>query len=139
MSDYQRDWQKYKRCRNQLWLLFASYVPVGEAVSFVYRKFPTQHDPVAAVAFLWMGLFIFKGYRLSMWPCPRCGRFFEGRFFSFFHQRAQLQVGPGPAYPPGRTPTWRDLFGRRRCAYCGLRKYQNQDTAFNDDAQASGN
>ena len=134
MSEYQRDWEKYKRSRNQFWLIVASYVPVLKALSFVYQKFPTQHDPVPAVALFWMGLFIFKGYRLQMWPCPRCGRLFEGRSF---YGRAPMEVGPGPYYPPGRTRTWRDLFGRRRCAYCGLRKYQKEDTALDGDAQTT--
>jgi hypothetical protein len=38
MSDYQRDWEQYKRRRNQAWLVFASYVPVCFTAAFISEK-----------------------------------------------------------------------------------------------------
>lgn len=101
MSDYQRDWQEYKRRRNQFWLVFASYVPVCATVAFVSKKLFDTLIPGFVVAFFWMGLFVFAGTRVRMWPCPRCGKWFSGTW-------------------------WYDLsFLARRCVHCGLRKYEN--------------
>jgi hypothetical protein len=100
MSDYQQEWQEYKRIRNQFWLVFASYAPVCYVVGLVSIKFLHTFAPAFVVAFLYMGLFIFTGSRMQLWRCPRCGKWFSATW-------------------------WYNLsFLARRCVHCGLRKYE---------------
>ena len=101
MSDYQREWQQYKRRRNQFWLVFASYIPVCLAVTLVSIKLFRTLTPAFVVAFFWMGLFAFTGIRAQMCRCPRCGKWFAAKW-------------------------WYNLgFLARRCVHCGLPKYSN--------------
>jgi hypothetical protein len=101
MSDYQREWQQYKRLRNQFLLVFAGYVPVCFTVAAVSIKSFHTFTPGFFVAFFWMVLFLFTGFRAQMWRCPRCGKWFSATW-------------------------WYNLgFLARRCVHCGLRKYEN--------------
>lgn len=101
MSDYQQEWQQYKRRRNQFWLVFVGYVPVCGAITlFSFELFHT-FTPGFVVAFLWMALFMFTGIRVQMWRCPRCGKWFSATWW--------YNLGPLA----------------RRCVHCGLRKYEN--------------
>jgi hypothetical protein len=68
MSDYQRDWQEYKRLRNRFWLVVASYMPVCGIVAFVSIRVFHTSTPAFVVAFFWMGLFMLTGNRVC-----RCG------------------------------------------------------------------
>ncbi len=72
MSDYQQEWQEYKRLRNQFWLVFACYVPVCFAIALVSIKLLQTFTPAFVAAFLDMGLFVLTGSRLQLWRCPRC-------------------------------------------------------------------
>ena len=101
MNGYQQEWQEYKRCRNQFWLVIASYMPVCFAVAFVSIKLFHTLVPGFVVAFIWMGLFLFTGIRLNIYACPRCGKWFSATW-------------------------WYNLgFLARRCVHCGLKKYEN--------------
>jgi hypothetical protein len=99
MSDYQREWQQYKRRRNQFWLVFAGYVPVCFTFAFISVKLFHTLTPGFAFAFFWMGLFMFTGFRANSFRCPRCGKWFSAIW-------------------------WYNLgFLARRCVHCGLQKY----------------
>jgi len=101
MSHYQREWQEYKRRRNQFWLVFAGYAPVCFALALVSTKLFQTFTPGFIAAFLWIGLFTIAGCCVQMWHCPRCGKWFSGTW-------------------------WYNLgFLARRCVHCGSRKYEN--------------
>jgi hypothetical protein len=100
MTDYRRDWEEYKRLRNQFWLVVAGYVPVCAVVALVSIRFFHTTTPAFVVVFFWMGLFVLTGSRVQMWHCPRCGKWFSATW-------------------------WYNLsFLARRCVHCGLRKYE---------------
>jgi len=63
MTDYRRDWEEYKRLRNQFWLVVAGYVPVCAVVALVSIRFFHTTTPAFVVVFFWMGLFVFTGSR----------------------------------------------------------------------------
>ena len=101
MGNYERDWQKYKRIRNQFWLIFAGYVPVGFVVAFVSLRLFHTFVPGFAFAIAWIASFLVAGLRVSMWRCPRCGKWFSATW-------------------------WYNLgFLAKRCVHCGLRKYED--------------
>jgi hypothetical protein len=101
MSDYQQEWQQYRKNRNQFWLVVVSYLPVVSIVAFISTRLFHTPIPGFVVALFWMGLFAFTGIRVQMWRCPRCGEWFSGTW-------------------------WYNLgFLARRCVHCGLRKYEN--------------
>lgn len=101
MSDYQQEWQEYKRLRNQFWLVFAGYVPVCFAIALVSIKLFHTFTPAFIAALLYMGLLLFTGNRVALWRCPRCGKWFAATW-------------------------WYNLgFLARPCVHCGLRKYEN--------------
>jgi hypothetical protein len=101
MSNYHLEWQRYKRRRNQFCLLVAGYVPVCFAVGWVSMKLFGTATPAFVLAIFWIGLFLFMGIRMNMFPCPRCGKWFSATW-------------------------WYNLgFLARRCVHCGLGKYEN--------------
>jgi hypothetical protein len=101
MSDYQREWQEYKRLRNQFWRVFAGCVPVCSAAAIVSMKLFHTFTPAFVVAVIYMGLFAFTGFRVHSWHCARCGKWFSATW-------------------------WYNLgFLARRCVHCGLHKYEN--------------
>src|SRR5207245_10358612 len=74
MSDYQREWQQYKRRRNQFWLVFASYIRVCLAVTLVSIKLFRTLTPAFFVAFACIGLFTFTGVAAKMYRRPPRGK-----------------------------------------------------------------
>ena len=59
-ADYEAQWKKHKRIRNQFWFVFAAYVPLG----FVVMELATWlhfNALVFAYAFTWMALFVIAG------------------------------------------------------------------------------
>jgi hypothetical protein len=101
MIGYQPHWQQYKRRRNQFWLVLGAYAPTCFAIALVSMKLFQSLIPVFVAAFLWIGLLTIAGIRIQTWRCPRCGKWFAG-------------------------PWWYNLgLAARRCAHCGLRKYEN--------------
>jgi hypothetical protein len=101
VSNYQQEWQDYKRRRNQFWIVVGAYLPICFAIALVSIKLFHSLVPGFVAAFIWMGLLTISGIRIQAWRCPRCGKLFAG--------------------------TWWYNLGlmARRCVHCGLRKYES--------------
>jgi hypothetical protein len=87
MSDYQQEWKKYRRLRTQFVLAWLGFFPL----LIVSSK---QNIPQLgyAVIFVWIVLFLFTGFRVYLWRCPRCGKQFgptAGGIFFNVQQCAQ--------------------------------------------------
>jgi len=102
MAGYEDGWKNYRRIRNQWLLIFLGYVPVVGIVGLVSITLFNTFAPAFVTAFIWMALLLFAGIRVNAWPCPRCGKWFSGKWW----------------YNKG--------FLARRCVHCGLPKYQYQ-------------
>jgi hypothetical protein len=100
MAGYAEDWKEYKRLRKQWVLVILGYVPVVGTFGYVSIKLFHTSTPAFVLAFFWMALFVLTGWRVQLWRCPRCGKWFSAKWW----------------YNKG--------FLARRCVHCGLPKYQ---------------
>jgi hypothetical protein len=105
MADYSQQWRDYRRLRNQALLAIFGIIPVGLLMQLLGRLFGTARvtDFVsAAIILAWFFAALFTGARVTVWPCPRCGKNFG---FKWWYKNSALIA--------------------RRCAHCGLAKFAN--------------
>lgn len=57
-----------------------SYLPGVIILDTTLNWFFESTIPVAMIAIAWMVFFVFAGYRMSSFPCPRCGKQFFYKF-----------------------------------------------------------
>ena len=103
MPIYEEQWEAYRHTRN-LWILtLVTFVPAALTAGALSSKVQGAFDVGFMVAGVWVLLFVYFGFRLNTWPCPRCGKWFSGTW-------------------------WYNLgFWARKCVHCGLGKYANDD------------
>jgi membrane protein YdbS with pleckstrin-like domain len=75
MSDYQREWKRYRRLRTQFVLAWMGLFPVVAALLTVSVKQNFPQLSHAAIA-IWIVLFFLTGFRVFLWRCPRCKKQF---------------------------------------------------------------
>jgi hypothetical protein len=102
-TGYHQHWQRYKLFRNLFWLLFIGFYP---AAFTILVAMGTRLQPLYLVlAAVWIALLLVVGFRVSSWPCPKCGKAFAG-------------------------PRWRNRgFMVRKCVNCKLPKFAMTSTA----------
>lgn len=99
MSNYEEQWQEYRKRRNLLLFSFLAYVPVIGSIGFLMVKFLHTEVPVYILAFSWMAFYAISGFRFQLFRCPRCGK----RFFLKWWNRNPFV---------------------RKCVHCGLPKFE---------------
>jgi hypothetical protein len=111
MSHYQHEWEAYRVRKKRLVVLilaeFLGFFPFLALISFIDRKLFSSTSLVFPAAVAWTALYVFTGFRLRVFPCPRCGKNF---FAGILHDPADLLTRP------------KALWGRE-CVHCGLRKF----------------
>ena len=106
---YESQWHAYRERRNWLGVLivveFLAFFPFMALMKYALSLvFPTGNTAFLASFLMFAAVYLFTGSRIRTFPCPRCGEnFFGGVFFA--------------------TP--RTVLGRK-CANCGLRKYEGE-------------
>jgi hypothetical protein len=103
MSDYQKDWHRYKELKKQFLIVWLG----GLAAWLLVPEIVKNSTLLYVVAISWVALFFFTGFRFRLWHCPRCGNPYAGYL---------LQTGGLVLF-------------RRRCVHCGLDRYSNGDTS----------
>ena len=100
MSEYRQSWLRYKRLRNLFIIMLLGFLPfVRIADTLSQRLFHSAILSVPLVLIYFVILYA-AGFRLAVWRCPRCGKWFAATW-------------------------WYNLgFLARRCVHCGLRKYE---------------
>jgi predicted RNA-binding Zn-ribbon protein involved in translation (DUF1610 family) len=105
MADYQKQWQAYKKLRNQV-LAAPVLVLMVILVGLILKRWILDSLTLQIVCiFIGGGLFatVFAiAIRVEKWRCPRCGK----RFVSFWASSAMV-------------------FNADKCANCGLAKFAN--------------
>jgi hypothetical protein len=76
MDEYEVHWRELKRRRNLALFAFAGYVPITFAFGVLAENYFHTDKPVFVFAISWMLLVAITGVRHSMFPCPRCGKWF---------------------------------------------------------------
>jgi hypothetical protein len=77
--DYQQHWQRYRKFRNLFWLLFIGFYPAAFTILIAMG---TRLEPLYLVlAVVWIVCMLVVGFRVSSWPCPRCGKAFAGAWW----------------------------------------------------------
>src|SRR4029077_6938998 len=104
MSDYQKEWHRYKQLKKQFLVVWLCSLP---AYLILMPEILKNSTLLYATAITWAGLFFLTGFRFRLWRCPRCGNPYAGYL---------IQTGG------------LELF-RRRCVHCGLERYSNGDTS----------
>lgn len=102
-SPYAEQWKKMRRIHRRLLLLFL-IGPIGwMLIHFLFD--PQDHHTGAVSVYLWAWVLFgaWTAYQYQTMPCPRCGEFWGGSWFSL------SRVGPSSV-----------LFLRHRCRHCGL-------------------
>ena len=95
MSDYQKEWHRYKELRKQFLIVWLGSVPVYLIATDLLKNSALLYF----AAITWIGLFFVAGFRFRLWSCPRCGKPFAGYL-----------IQPGGLF-------------RRRCVNCGLDRF----------------
>jgi len=101
---YKEDWNEYRRRRNAVLALWLAYVPAVFLVAYLCDLTIHSYTPAFAVAIAWMAASLIANYRVSAWPCPRCGKPFSSSFWRHYGLLA------------------------RKCVHCGLPKYAEDAT-----------
>jgi len=102
--NYEAKWNEYRRRRRLFFAIFLSYVPGVWLVAIPVMYWFGSETPVYFIAGAWMIAFAVAGSRVSMFPCPRCGKWFFATWY--FHNPLA-----------------------RRCVHCGLPKWATRDAA----------
>ena len=100
MNDFEQQWNEYRKRRNLVAFAFIGYVPIVGTLGFVSSKVLHTETAFFVLAFSWMAFFAVAFFRLTYWPCPRCGKWFAERW-------------------------WYHNPSAQRCVHCGLPKYSN--------------
>jgi hypothetical protein len=104
MDSYDDRWQELKRRRNLALFAFIGYVPITVGFVLLTHNFLQSDKAAFAFAIAWILFAMVASLRHSMFPCPRCGKW----FFS----------------------TWLYHNGfARRCVHCKLPIYSAKETA----------
>jgi hypothetical protein len=98
VEDYTEHWNKYRRIRNQFWLIFLGYLPVGAAAGLLASWLHLKAIFYVCCS-AWMILFLIAINRLDYVPCPRCGKPFARKWW------------------------YTNSFLARKCVHCRLPKY----------------
>jgi hypothetical protein len=108
---YQREWEAYRlRKRRLVVLLLAEFLglfPFLLLVATIDRNAFSSTSLVLPAGLVWGALYMITGYRLRVFPCPRCGKNF---FAGITHDPADLLTRP-------------KAFLGRECVHCGLHKF----------------
>jgi len=102
---YESQWQEYrKRSKWFLWV-FLTYVPGAATLGIITTKLlnTDSETPFIVIAIIWMVAFAVTGVRLSLWKCPRCGKWFSTKLL--YHNIAS-----------------------KKCLHCGLPKWSNDES-----------
>lgn len=101
MDDYTENWQRYRRARTILLLVWIGYLPGVPAIAWVISKVLRReaNDLWIPVALVWMAAFAITGFRVQCWKCPRCGNWFSAKWY------------------------YNKSFLARKCVHCGLPKF----------------
>jgi hypothetical protein len=81
MDEYEVHWRELKRRRNLALFAFAGYVPITFAFGVLVENLFHSDKPVFVFALSWMLFVAITGIRHSMFPCPRCGKWFFSTWF----------------------------------------------------------
>ena len=73
----ERHWSRYRRDRLVMAFLVIGWIPIGLAVSTIAESQRWTFLPFVFFP-AWIGIAVFYGARLAVWPCPRCGKAFRG-------------------------------------------------------------
>ena len=124
MNRYQHEWETYRARKRRLFAcapaMFVGFFPFLLLVAFVDRALFSSTSLVGPAGLLWGTLYMFLGYRLRVFPCPRCGKNF---FAGIFHDPASFK-------------RWRAFLGRE-CVHCSLGLFADSDDAGQASAQES--
>lgn len=96
-------WDEFRKLRRDWLLLLALYVPVCFGVLWLSGRLFESATPAFVFAIAWVIALGVQGFRMVFWPCPRCGH---------------------PFLWPGGF-----LAIKRRCSYCGLKKWSTTGEA----------
>jgi hypothetical protein len=90
-----------------MWFVYLGGLPVAAAVAWLASRLFDTKIPGMVAAIAWMVAYMVIGFRIQLWPCPRCGKRFSAKWWY---------------------NKW--LFARK-CVHCGLPKYSNSDAGEN--------
>ena len=96
------NWDELKQRNRWTWIFFIGLFVVAGSIGMLLTHLFDSEIPAAALAFGWMGIFIFNTLRIAPFRCPRC----QKPFFGGWLRRTGFA---------------------RHCLHCGLRKYAKDD------------
>jgi hypothetical protein len=97
-------WDDY-RWRRGLWVVsFLGFIPFTLLVMLIVASLTNAQWPLLVAALVWQAFFLFATIRLSLFPCPRCGRAFAASWW----------------YHNPLTP---------RCVHCRLPKWESPESS----------
>lgn len=76
-------WKELRRVQSIFFMLCLLFAPGVFVLGIAFDKLFAASTPTFLVAVAWMVLIGFFGFRLALWPCPRCGRPFMLRWGLF--------------------------------------------------------
>lgn len=101
-NDYGEQWRRYKSLQIQFFGVLIGWVVVGQVPLYLFIAYQT-YIPLLVFAGIWVPLFIVVMIRFTIWPCPRCGKWFSGT----------LGYSLGPM--------------AQKCFHCGLPRFASFD------------
>jgi hypothetical protein len=97
---YEEDWAEYRRVRNRFWALWLLYVPVVAGLTWLSSLLLDSFLAFGmGLAICWMVVWVYYGFRLNGFRCPRCGEWFSAKWW------------------------YNRSFFARSCVHCGLKKF----------------
>jgi Zn ribbon nucleic-acid-binding protein len=97
-GDYSAQWAEYRRRRNIVLLVFATYVPGVMLLGSTISRVTGNEKGFFVVAICWMAAFVGTSIHMTSWECPRCGKWFHAKW-------------------------WMNNSFAGKCVHCGLRKW----------------
>ena len=71
-------WKSYRKHRFILICLLLGWIPIGLLANGLLAHFHLPWFFSTAVSFVWLLLILAESGRVTLWPCPACGKRFRG-------------------------------------------------------------
>ena len=88
------NWKELRTRERWVTFLFLGYIPFAGGVAYLVSKFTSSELLVLAAPGFWMVALVFAWFRLTTFPCPRCGKWFHAKWYhSFTRGRKCIHCG----------------------------------------------
>lgn len=102
MTSHEDHWKEFKRRRLIAWIFLVTMLPVILLFGWLFNVLLEMEDVELYVAYAWLAAWGIAVMRVTLFPCPRCKKWFFAKW-------------------------WVSNVFARKCIHCGLPKFSETD------------